>query len=112
MTAARGNDPPRMAVRFFSVKRRPKQVLLTMIIGMWLFSVFVFQLVMPRVDTLCSARKIGQDIPERINNGHSVATYHVYTGILIFYAEMLLPDLDLSGVNEYLALPDHDVVMP
>jgi 4-amino-4-deoxy-L-arabinose transferase-like glycosyltransferase/membrane-associated phospholipid phosphatase len=97
---------------FFSLKLRPKEMLLTLIIGMWLFSVFVFQVLMPQLDPRCSAREIGRDIAGRLNNGHSVATYHVYKGILNFYAETLLPSLDLTEVNQYLAMPNHDIVMP
>jgi len=97
---------------FFSLKRRPKQMLLTFIIGMWLFSAFVFQILMPDVGPRCSARKIGRDIAGRLNNGHSVATFRVYKGILNFYAETLLPSLDLTEVNQYLAMPNHDIVMP
>ena len=97
---------------FFSLKQRFKPVLITCIIGMWLFSCGVFQIVMPRLNEVFSARTIGNDIAARLAQGTSIATFHVRRGLLNFYASAILPDLSPDKINAFLSTPDHQVILP
>ena len=90
---------------------RPKALVVTLVAGMWLFSAYAFQVLVPRVNDLCSARSIGKDIAGRLENGGSVASLHVQRGILDFYAEAVIPDVSDAELATYLEAPRHFVVL-
>lgn len=97
---------------YLSLKQRFKPVLLALIIGMWLFSCGVFQMVMPNFNDVFSAKGIGEAIAARLARKNTVATFHVRRGILNFYASAILPSLSLDELNGYLSAPDHQVILP
>lgn len=95
----------------FSWSGRVRALVITLAAGMWLFSACVFQLVIPQVNDIASARLIGQDIAGRLRKGEAVATFRVQRGILNFYANAILPDLTPEQLPTFLETPRHAVVM-
>lgn len=84
-----------------SITRKTKILFVMTIIGMWLFSVYTFQFIAPRINNAFSARAIGQQLSKYAESGHTAATFQVRRGILNFYANKIIPELELADLSSY-----------
>lgn len=96
---------------WLSLSRHIRAAVGVTVTGVWLFSAFAFLAVLPNADHLLSARAIGYEIAEFKENGWEVAIYRVRRGILNFYADTLLPELDDTAFQTWLETPKRALIM-
>jgi len=84
------------------ILRRKKALLLVLFGGMWFFSTYAFQVIIPKLNPAFSARKMGEKIVQYRTEGAMVATFRVLKGILNFYAEQLIPEISQDELYSYL----------
>ncbi len=64
-----------------------------LILGMWIFSTYAFQGIVPQTNEIMSARSIGYDIKSFTEQGYEAGVYNVRRGILNFYADTRMTEI-------------------
>lgn len=78
-----------------------RKYFITVMTGMWLFSAYTMFSVAPKVNPAFSGRQIGTDIIELSSEGYEIATFRVRRGILNFYANCLLKEIQLNDLDAF-----------
>jgi len=94
-----------------SIARKPKILFVVLFLGMWVFSIYTFQFIAPQINQAFSARHIGQQILKYEENGYWVKTFRVRRGIFNFYAEKIIPEIELVDLDSYFENPNQILII-
>ena len=103
--------PLTMVGLYFAWTRRVKSTFVVLVLGMYLFSAYMFQAVMVQINPYFSGRAIGNEISQFVREGNKISQFRVRRGILNFYAETIIPELGIDDVKGYFSGPDKLLIL-
>ncbi len=95
----------------FGLKGRFKSQILLICFGLWLFSAYAFQSLLPGLDSQLTAKELGTEVAAMAEQGYEVGTFKVRRGILNFDAQSRLRELEPVELTHFLSQPKTAVIM-
>ncbi len=103
--------PLTLVAVWFAWKQKIKHTFVLLFLGMYIFSFYLFQVMIPQLNSYFSAREIGAEIAQHEQEGYTVSIFRVRRGILNFYAETYLPEKELSDLDGFFETPNQLLIM-
>jgi 4-amino-4-deoxy-L-arabinose transferase-like glycosyltransferase len=94
-----------------SLVKKARWLFVLLLAGMWLFSSVAMLDLVPQINDLVSARQIGESIVQYTNQGNLIATFQVRRGILNFYADQIIPELNAVDLASYFTESNRVLIM-